>query len=78
MIAGLELDNGTEYFWGRLGEPLRALGREEIAAAIERKIRATVRHRRRVKRLDPTGRFRRFDREVLGGSIKRIYRRFVA
>jgi hypothetical protein len=77
-IAGLELDNGTEYFWGRLVEPLRALGREEVAAAIEQKIRATVRHRRRVKTLDPTGRFRRFDREVLGGSIKRIYRKFVA
>jgi hypothetical protein len=75
-IAALELDNGTEYFWEKLVAPLRALGREDVAAAIERKIRATVRHRRRVKWLDRTGKIRRFDREVLGGSIKRIYRRF--
>jgi hypothetical protein len=74
-IRGLEFDHGTEYFWGTLVEPLRALGRGDVAAEIERKIRATVRHRRRIEGLDWTGRLRRFDREFLGGRLKRMYRR---
>lgn len=72
-IDGLELDHGTEYFWSLLVAPLRALGREEIAAAIERRIRATVRRRRRVEGRDWTGAIRRFDRAVLGGRIKKIH-----
>ena len=65
----------TDYFWGRLAGPLRAAGREEVAAAIERKIRETIRHRRRVEGLDWTGAIRRFDRNVLGGRIKKTYRK---
>jgi hypothetical protein len=74
-IRGLEFDHGTEYFWEMLAAPLRALGRRDVAAEIERKVRATRRHRRRLEGHDWTGRIRRFDREVLGGSLKRIYRR---
>jgi len=73
-IAGLEFDNGTEYFWETLVAPLRALGRDALASAIETKIRETVRHRRRVEGRDWTGPLRRFDREVLGGRIKTIHR----
>jgi len=71
-IDGLELDNGTEYFWGLLVAPLRALGREEIASAIERKIRATVRRNDRIEGRDWTGGIRRFDREFLGGRLKKL------
>jgi len=74
-IAPLEIDGPTDYFWGRIVAPLRAAGREEVAAAIERKIRETIRHRRRVEGLDWTGAIRRFDRNVLGGRIKKTYRR---
>ncbi len=74
-IGGLEFDHGTEYFWATLVRPMRALGREDVAAAIERKIRATIRHRRRVEGLDWTGAIRRLDRDVLGGRIKKLYRR---
>jgi hypothetical protein len=73
-IDGLELDNGTEYFWGLLVAPLRTLGRESIASAIERKIRETVRHRRRVEGRDWTGGIRRFDHAFLGGGLKKLYR----
>ena len=76
-IAPLEIDGPTDYFWGRIVAPLRAAGREEVAAAIERKIRATIRHRRRVEGLDWTGVIRRFDRNVLGGRIKKTYRRML-
>jgi hypothetical protein len=75
-IRPLEFDHGTEFFWAQLVSPLRALGREDVASAIERKIEATIRHRRRVEGLDWTGAIRRFDRNVLGGRIKRLYRRF--
>jgi hypothetical protein len=74
-IGSLEFDHGTEYFWGLLVGPLRARGREEIASAIERKIRATVGHRRRVEGHDWTGPIRRFDRDFLGGRLKTVYRR---
>ena len=74
-IRRLEFDHGTEYFWEMLAAPLRALGRRDVAAEIERKVRATRRHRRRLEGHDWTERIRRFDREVLGGSLKRIYRR---
>ena len=74
-IGGLEFDHGTEYFWGTLVAPIRALGREDLASAIERKIRATIRHRRRVEGLGWTGAIRRFDRNVLGGRLKKLYRR---
>ncbi len=77
-IRGLEFDNGTEYFWGTLVAPMRARGREDVAAAIERKIRATIRHRRRVEGLDWSGAVRKFDRDVLGGRIKKLYRRLFA
>ncbi len=72
-IGSLELDNGTEYFWGKLVEPLRALGRDDVARAIEGKIRATLRHRARVEGRDWTGSLRRFDRDRLGGRLKRAY-----
>jgi hypothetical protein len=75
VIAGLELGNGTEYFWGTLVSPMRTLGRDDLAAAIESKIRETVRRTRRVEGRDWTGPFRRFDREVLGGRVKRLLRR---
>jgi hypothetical protein len=74
MIEALELDNGTEYFWGLLVAPLRALGRERLASAIERKIRATVRRRRRIEGRDWTGGIRRFDRRCLGGRLKSLRR----
>jgi len=74
-VDGLELDNGTEYFWGLLVAPLRSRGRGEIASAIERKIRATVRHNDRIEGRDWTGGIRRFDRDFLGGRIKKIHRR---
>lgn len=77
-IRGLEFDNGTEYFWRTLIAPMRARGRADVAAAIERKIRATIRHRRRVEGLDWSGALRRFDRDVLGGRIKKLYRRVFA
>jgi hypothetical protein len=77
-IEGLELDNGTEYFWGLLVAPLRALGRENVASAIERKIRATVRRRRRVEGRDWAAGIRRFDRRFLGGRLKQIHRGFRA
>jgi len=75
-IEGLELDNGTEYFWSLLVAPLRALGRPEIASAIERRIRATIRRRRRVEGRDWTGGIRRLDRELLGGRIKKLHGMF--
>jgi hypothetical protein len=74
MIEALELDNGTEYFWGLLVAPLRALGRERLASAIERKIRATVRRRRRIEGRDWTSGIRRFDRRFLGGRLKSLRR----
>jgi len=72
-VEGLELDNGTEYFWGMLVAPLRALGRQDVASAIERRIRAAVRRRRRVEGRDWTGGIRRFDREFLGGRLKKLH-----
>ncbi|HKB70685.1 MAG TPA: hypothetical protein VKH46_07560 [Thermoanaerobaculia bacterium] len=77
-IRGLEFDNGTEYFWGTLVDPIRARGRGDLASAIERKIRATIHHRQRVEGVDWTGAIRRFDRDVLGGRIKKLYRRLFA
>lgn len=75
-VDGLEIDNGSEYFWAPLVAPLRALGRGEVASAIERKVRTTARRRRRVEGRDWTAVIRRFDRDVLGGSLKKLYRRF--
>ena len=75
IVRGLEFDHGTEYFWGTLVAPIRARGRDDLAAAIERKIRATIRHRKRIEGLDWTRNIRRFDREILGGRLKRLYRK---
>ena len=74
-IDGLEFGNGTEYFWRTLVEPIRAAGRNDLAAAIERKIRQTVRRRRRIEGRDWTGTIRRWDRKVFGGRLKRTWRR---
>jgi hypothetical protein len=74
-IEALEFDHGTEYFWSLLVAPLRALRRESLASAIERKIRATVRRTRRVEGRDWTGAIRRFDRELFGGRLKKLHRR---
>jgi hypothetical protein len=76
MIERLELDNGTEYFWGLLVAPLRALGRENVARAIERKIGDTARRRRRIEGRDWTGGIRRFDRRFFAGRLKSLHHRF--
>lgn len=73
-IRALDLE-GTEYFWATLVPPMRRLGREDVAKAIERKICASIRYRRLLAGLDGYGWIRRFDREVLGGRGKILFRR---
>lgn len=63
---------GSNHFWGSMLEPVRAMGRDDLVAAIERKLSDLERHR--------AGnswkyRIKQFDQQSLGGNVRKAYRK---
>jgi hypothetical protein len=69
LIHGAIVSASEEGFWNELVNPLRSRGRDDLAAAVERKL-CEARRETGFK-----GRVRRFDRENLGGVLTRSIRR---
>lgn len=69
MIRSVTVTNDEEDYWHELSAPLRARGRDDLAAAVEQKI-VEARHG-----IGWKGRIRRFDRKMLGGGISALWRR---
>jgi hypothetical protein len=63
------------YFWRPLIEPLNAIGRKDLAAAVRRLIARAQRRQRWLEERDWKGKVRRFDRAHLGGILLRASRR---
>ncbi|MGH9443332.1 MAG: hypothetical protein ACRD16_13785 [Thermoanaerobaculia bacterium] len=76
----LEMNFGyhSEFFrwlWTPLVEPLRRLGRADLARAVKEKLRSARRHRAWIEETDWRGRIRRFDRKHFGGRLCSASRR---
>ena len=75
-IESLLLIGDIVFFWISLAEPLRTLGRHDLANAIERKVRQARETERWLADAGWKGRLRRFDRRFLGERLLRL-RRFL-
>jgi hypothetical protein len=77
-LDGLELIHHLRFlpnFWSPFVEPLRALGREDLAQAVERLVARARRKERWLEERDWKGAVRKFDRKRLGGVLLRTTRR---
>lgn len=61
---------GSHQFWKTMLDPLRALGREDLVAAIERKMSE---YQRFLASGSWKNRVRYYDQQLLGGSIRKVY-----
>ena len=78
MLDGLELIHHLRFlpnFWRPFVGPLRALGREDLARAVERLVARARRKERWLEERDWKGAVRKFDRRHLGGVLLRASRR---
>ena len=66
------LSHGSNRFWESMLEPIRELGRDDLVAAIEGKLSESERF---LAGNSWKYRLSRFDQEVLGGNLRKAYRR---
>jgi hypothetical protein len=65
---------GLEEYWGELVGPLLAIGRDDLARAVEERLRETRLFRAWRDETDWKGRIKRFDRRYLGGLVAAVAR----
>ena len=67
---------GLANYWRALLPPLRERGRDDLVAALEKKLREVASYQRRLEERDWRGLLKRFDRTVTGGRLLRLKRSF--
>ena len=74
-IDGVDLQVDGELFWRPLPAEFRALGREDLARAVDGLLARLRKHQRWAEDRGWKGALRRLDRRVFGSRLMRVYRR---